>query len=470
MKRWPPVLRAFAINAGATASGSFLAFLRSALMARILAPEAFGLFGIATMAVGGIQVLADFGLKSILISQWSADEARSQSWIDTIWTMELVRGFVAACAVAVLAKTIGAYFNEPDADRLIYVLAFAIAVSGFVNTGMYVLERRLEFKRVVVVEQAAACVSLVVAIVLGLWLRSAHALAWAAVASAVTTVSLSFAMVPIRPRVQVDPAIAREAARAGGSLLLIGVLTFLTTQFDNAVIGRVAGTEVLGVYLVAYTLAMLPVNVIGTVASRVLLPDYAGRAQLDRELALDYWARAMRGSAWLLLSIVLPMWLYGDFILAGPVLSTLAFVGFARGIARTSSPMLLVLGRQDFDAKAKIVETVIFIALVLALVGWFGFGMRGAAWAGLASYGLAAVSRIIFLAYRRPKVIRSLSEGFARMIVVSVSVVAVSAMLTSRGLHQAVAVCAVTACVLLAGLLSEPQLRANLFKGLQLGT
>lgn len=470
LKHWPPVIRAFGLTAGATASGVFLAFVRSAAMARILSPDAFGLFGIATMASAGIQVLADFGLKSILIARVNPQDPKSQAWTDTIWTMELLRGCVAACAMALFADDIGAFFNEPDAYRLIYVLAFATAITGFVNTGLFLLERRLEFGRVVLVEQIAAVVSLAVAIGLGLWLRTAHALAWAAVASAITTVFLSFALVPTRPTIRLDPSVAREAARAGASLLVIGVLTFLTTQFDNAVIGRVSGTEVLGIYLAAYTLAMLPVNIVATVVNRVMLPDYAARVHFDQELALAYWAHVMRASAWLLLCFVMPMWLFGDFvitmvygdrwILAGPVLSILAFVAFARGLARANGPMLLALGRQDVDAKAKLVETVFFIGLVLALVGSLEWGMIGAAWAGLASYGMAAISRTIFLAQRSPQATRILVAGIIRMAVVCVAVALVSSTLKNSWLHEAGAVVAVSACIILAAFISEPQARA----------
>ena len=96
------------------------------------------------MAAAGIQVLADFGLKSILIARLSPGDPRSKSWIDTIWTMELVRGCLAAGAIAIFARDVGAFFNEPDAYLLIYVLAFSTAVSGFVNTGLFLLERRLD--------------------------------------------------------------------------------------------------------------------------------------------------------------------------------------------------------------------------------------------------------------------------------------------------------------------------------------
>lgn len=443
-------------------------------MARILSPSAFGLFGIATMAASGLQVLADFGLRSVLIARVSSRDGRTQSWVDTVWTMEAARGILVACAMALSAGAIARFFNEPEARNLAYVLAFGVAVAGTINTGLYLLERELKFGRVVLVEQVASAIGLGVAIWLGLWWRSAESLAWASVASSVTAVTLSFLLVSTRPRLRIDMALAREAMGTGLSLFVVGVLTFVTTQFDNLVIGRVIGAEALGVYLVSYNLAMLPVNVVGTIVGRVMLPAYAGRLEQDRHDALVYWAHTMRAIGWLLLALALPMWLFADALVlllygdqwaeAAQVLPVLAFVGFMRGLTRGAGPMLLALGRQDFDAKAKTVEAALFVAMVLSFVGLFGFGMLGAAWAGLVCYGLAALVRIVFLARLAPLVKDVLWGGLTRMLIAGTLVAAGGSIVMIEGRYEVLAGMAACAAVILAGWLSEPILRASVLQ------
>jgi O-antigen/teichoic acid export membrane protein len=86
---------------------------------------------------------------------------------------------------------------------------------------------------------------------------------------------------------------------------------------------------------------------------------------------------------------------YGDkWATAAPMLSLLAFVGLFRGAARTFTPFLLGTNRADLDAKAKVIETLIFIPAVLVLVPQMG--ASGAAYAGIASYFFAAAARLVF--------------------------------------------------------------------------
>ena len=179
----------------------------------------------------------------------------------------------------------------------------------------------------------------------------------------------------------------------------------------------------------------------------------------------------MRAIGWLLLAFALPIWLYGNFVVsvlygdrwasAGQVLPILAFVGFTRGLARATSPMLLALGRQDFDAKAKAVETAVFIVLILVFVGWLGFGMIGAAWSGLGCYGLAALVRIVFLSSRAPLTVSILLAGLARMLAAALLVGLISSAVIKTGRLEVIPMIVVFVSVILTGWFSEPELRAS---------
>jgi O-antigen/teichoic acid export membrane protein len=472
---FPPVLNALAISAASSGVSALLSFARGIAIARILSPGAFGLFGIATMTVAGLRVLGDFGFKSVLIARLSSEQVRAQKWVDTVWTLEIIRAGAVGGLVVLFAGNIAAFFDEPAARHLAYVLAFGTALAGWTNPGLYGLERRLDFSRVAIIEQSAAGVALVVTIVLGLRWRSAEALAWAVVAHSATSVLLSFILVSTRPRFGIDVEIAREALTAGSSLLVIGLLTFITTQFDNVVVGRVVGAEALGVYLIAYSLAMFPVTVVGTVISRVMLPDYANRAQVSQGDALEHWAHIMRATGWLLLAFALPMCLYGHYLVrliygdgwsaAGEVLGILSIAAVLRGLAQGAAPVLLALGQQAFDAKAKVLETVVFAVAVLLFVGTFGLGVTGAAWAGLICYSLAAPIRIVFLLRRAPRAASILTVGFSRMAAVAVAIGLVGSALKSGSGIDGAALAAVFLLVVCVGWFSEPFLRASLLTG-----
>jgi O-antigen/teichoic acid export membrane protein len=97
------------------------------------------------------------------------------------------------------------------------------------------------------------------------------------------------------------------------------------------------------------------------------------------------------------------------------VFYTLIGVGLFRGLTHLSASMILAMNRPDIDAKAKIVETVVFVVLVLLLVP--RFGMLGAGLSGLACYGVAVVFRISFIIRLSLGMSQKLATGFVRLFI-----------------------------------------------------
>jgi O-antigen/teichoic acid export membrane protein len=253
--------------------------------------------------------------------------------------------------------------------------------------------------------------------------RSVFALAIGQLLGAIISVCLSFYFHPYRPRFRFEWSDLRGSISFSKSILVISMLTYLTTQFDNLVVGRHLGAEVLGAYLLAYRLASLPSDLIGDVLGTVMFPVFAD-ARVSGQDGQTVLQRAVIGSLALLSCVLLSLrilsaevihLLYGKkWESAAPMLALLAFIGLFRGAARTFTPFLLGANRADLDAKAKVLETSIFVPAVLILVP--RLGVTGAGYAGIVTYLLAAVLRLCFT-------VRLLQHGwnlFARVVVLVV--------------------------------------------------
>jgi PST family polysaccharide transporter len=184
---------------------------------------------------------------------------------------------------------------------------------------------------------------------------------------------------------------------------VISILTYLTTQFDNLVVGRHLGAAVLGAYLLAYRLASLPSDLMGDVLGTVMFPVFAD-ARVSGQDGQAVLQRAVIGSLALLSCVLLSLrilsadlihLLYGKkWDSAAPMLALLTFVGLFRGVTKTFTPFLFGANRADLDAKAKFLETSIFVPAVLVLVP--RLGVTGAGYAGIVTYLLAAILRLGF--------------------------------------------------------------------------
>lgn len=467
------VSRAIGLNAVSMGLTQAAGFARAAILARLLAPEAFGLFGLALVGMRAVEVFSDFGLKNVLIAK-RIEEADENAWLNTLWTLEFLRGVILFGLLALLSWPVAAWFDEPGVQTILVIVASTAFFRGLVNPGMYLFEKQVRFGRVVLHEQGTNVFTLGATVGLAWWLGDARALAFGLALGGAWRMASSYVAHGFRPRWMLDPTITRTSLSFGASLLVVSVLTYLTTQFDNLVIGKALGTEVLGLYMLAYKLATLPVNIVGTIANRALYPTYARLIHEDRSGALGFWAQSVRAIAWLLVSMCLPLALsaeyairlvYGDdWTPAASALVLLVVVGLLRGLSRAGSPMLMALERPGVDARAKVLETALFVALVLALVG--PYGMEGAAMAGIVCYGVAFVIRIGFVAAQARVARRILVAGVPGLTLGAVASAAAWYGVRQTDAPELLAMIAGGTVALAGAVVFEPWLRGALTKRL----
>lgn len=422
------VLRAVTYNTLAVVLVQAISLCRSVLLARLLTPGDLGLFGMAVLAVSAGETLLNLQLAVTLIPQDLGDEQRQKRWLDTVWSVELLRSLLVFLLVLAASVPVTRYFGEPRLLGILVVTSLGTLVSALGNVGMTLHQKAVDFRPLALWETLTAIFNLVVTVALAYAWGSADALAWGAVLAASFRILLSYSFHPYRPHWGIDGALLRQGLRMGVSLLIVGILTYLTTQLDIVAVGRQLGSTILGFYLVAYAPAMLPVQFIGGVVSRTLFPALAKVLRDDRDRAFSLWMLSLRYTGWLGLMIAVPLWVERDRLIPwlygakwGPAVAPFAiliFAGLLRGLTYASSSMINALGKPEMDARAKIAEAVLFLFLLLTLVK--PLGMAGAAWAGVACHALAFLARTLYVATRRPglllqalSLVPRLAAGFA---------------------------------------------------------
>src|SRR4029079_5244964 len=72
-----------------------LSFLRTLVVARVLNPFQFGIFGIATLVLAFIEVMTETGINIFLVQ----NKERVEEYIDTAWIVSILRGLVISTAI-----------------------------------------------------------------------------------------------------------------------------------------------------------------------------------------------------------------------------------------------------------------------------------------------------------------------------------------------------------------------------------
>jgi len=91
---------------------------RTIVLARLLAPNDFGLYGIALLSLSALETFSRTGFEQALIQK----KEDIKPYLDTAWTVQVIRGFVLASILVLGAPLVGAFFGEPRAVLLVRVL------------------------------------------------------------------------------------------------------------------------------------------------------------------------------------------------------------------------------------------------------------------------------------------------------------------------------------------------------------
>lgn len=392
-------------NAGSSLMTQVLAIVRSVIIARLLTPEDFGLFGMVMTVVGAAGALTSFGFDMSVIVKRQEDNSELRRALNTAWTAELVRRLLISIALLLVVYPVARFYQEPLLLQIMPVIAITPFIQGFQNIGLVLWRKGLNFKPLIVYEQVSSIITTAVAIVFALVLRNYWALVLIQLIGAVISVVLSYIFNSYRPRLQLDRRLLSESLSFGKHLFFISVMTYATTTADNVMVGRLVGPAELGSYQLVYGVAVgIPIAILMSVTTSVMIPAYAELRDGSAQAIGSVVNRVLAVGAALLTLMLLPLGLFAaefvsvvygaQWLAAIPLLQVLVLLGFVRGLTNLLSPVSIGMEHPEMEAKAKTAEGVLYLAVLYVLIT--RYGAIGAAWAGVIIYSVAFVIRVHF--------------------------------------------------------------------------
>ncbi|MCX6706305.1 MAG: oligosaccharide flippase family protein, partial [Candidatus Woesebacteria bacterium] len=128
---------------GLRGSTRIIAFIKILILARILSPNEFGLFGIAMLFLSLLEIISETGVNIFLIQE--GDDI--DSFIDTAWIVSIVRGILIALVLFLLSPTISRFFNSPQSLNIMYLISLAPLIRGFINPSVVKFQKNLLFAK-----------------------------------------------------------------------------------------------------------------------------------------------------------------------------------------------------------------------------------------------------------------------------------------------------------------------------------
>jgi len=366
------------------AAEKLLLLARIVVLAALLSPRQFGLFGIAVLTIFAVQALSRTGFQEALIR----DQADIRRDLDVAWSVQLVRGLLLAGLLLALSAPVAHYFGEPGAIGLIQALSLSLILQGATNIGVIYFRRELDFRKEFLYRFSATMADLLVAVAIALALRSAWALVLGWLAGSTTRWIASYRLHPYRPRLRFSRASLRRLWGYGIWLTLTGVLVYIGTRGPGLVVGKLAGAAALGLYQMAHRIPQIAMQEVSAALESVALPAYALVQRETARLKRSYLGIGGLGFA-LAVPAALGIAVLGrpftrDFLGTQwlpmiPALLLLTLAELIRAITATGAPLFMAVGAPRLRFYVQGARALVLLLLVYPLTAHGGIAGTAAA-------------------------------------------------------------------------------------------
>jgi PST family polysaccharide transporter len=272
-----------------TGSEVLMPFLRSFLLAHLIAPNDFGLATALAVASGFVEVIADVGLNTSAMRQ--SRDASMADYLATLHTILVMRAVIVALILALGGVPLAQLFHAPEAAWSFSLLGLAAFVRGFSHLQCKEMMRDFQYGPDAVVNASGQIIWTLVTVAAAVILQDYRCMLIGMIASAAGQMVVSHLVATEPYRLGWSRGAAREALVYGAPLIPNGVAIALSGMGDRFFIGSMLGLNALAVYNIVSMASYMPRNVVLRLVTAVAVPAFIRKEQkgeLDSR-AFDYW-------------------------------------------------------------------------------------------------------------------------------------------------------------------------------------
>jgi O-antigen/teichoic acid export membrane protein len=256
----------------------------TAILARLLTPEDFGIVAMVTVITGFAELFKDAGLSTATVQRQNI----TQGQVSALFWINVAISCLIAALTALMAPAIAWIYREPRLLAVTLVLSVTIIFGGLAVQHQALLRRNLRFKELAIIEVSSMFLGLIVAVVMAYLNFHYWALIGMTAMTAFATAVLSTTISGWRPGLPRRNTGVRPMLRFGGGLAAFNVLSYVNRNADNMVAGMVLGSTALGLYSRAYTLMLMPFYHINTPLTGIVVPTLSRLQSEPRKYVAVY--------------------------------------------------------------------------------------------------------------------------------------------------------------------------------------
>lgn len=380
-----------------------ISFLSLLVLARLVAPSAFGVMAAIITFLGFLELASDLGMRNTVVYE---QEHGITPRVQTAFALNLGIALVLTIVGIALSPLVAAWFHAPEEAWLFALASLNLLLTGFGNIYDGLLMRGMDFRRRTGPLLVRATCRAVVTIPLAAVGLGPEALVIGYLVGTVAWVCVLWFMAHERVRPRYDAEIARSMLAYGAGASALEILAAIGTSVPALVIGRTLGSRSLGIYTVAQRVPELFIESVAWNVSVVAFPALARRRATDPEAVSSAANGLIRWTV--LFATPVAIWMA---VLAGPLVHVLlgpqwaAAAGVLSALAISEIFAVTVFPIGDaFKAAGEqrsyiVIQVIAVVALVVLMILASPAGVVAVAWARTGQLALFVIA-IVFLARR----------------------------------------------------------------------
>lgn len=374
-------------------SRQLVLILTTVILARLLDPTHFGIFGMVNIVIGFAGIFRNLGTSAAIIQSRDLPDLLVMSlfWVNVAF------GLLVFGVLFFVAPLVSSFFNEPQVTLILQVLSVGFFISGCSVLNQGILERNLSFKKLALVEMSATVLGAIVGITAALLGFGVWSLVFQNLAITFLLTLLLWIVSPIRLTMNFSTTQLRSVLKFSLNLTGFNFVNYFIRNADYLLIGKFLGAEALGFYTLAYRIMLYPLQSISLVLGRVMFPFFSRLQDDDQQFRNSYLSLVgaialitfpMMGGVWALSREFILIAFGEKWLSVAPLLMILAPVGAMQAVGTTVGSIYQAKGRTDTMLRWGCGAGILVVISFVIGIQW---GISGVAW----SYLL--VSSIIFI-------------------------------------------------------------------------
>lgn len=254
------------------------------VLARLLAPDAFGILVTATMVISFAEIFTDAGFQKYLIqNKFETKEDLYKSTTVAFWS-NLIMSLVIWLVIIIFSGQIAALVGSEGHGDVIAVSCFCIPLAAFSSIQMALYKRDLDFKTLFLVRIIGVLIPLVVTIPLAYFTRSYWSLIIGMIALNLSNAIILTVKSKWKPRLFYSFRLLKEMFSFTIWSMIEAISIWLTSYVDIFIVGTMLNEHYLGIYRTSMTTVGQIMGLITAATTPVLFSSLSRLQDNDAEL------------------------------------------------------------------------------------------------------------------------------------------------------------------------------------------